>query len=166
MSKPSASNAENKRFTLERTFDGTLDEVWELWTTPGGFESWWGPEGFSVKVEKLELRAGGELRYLMIATGPDQIAYMKQAGMPLSTPAKMTFTEVKPKTRLAYTNLVDFVPGVTPYAVATEVDFSAGQGGVTMTLTFDPMHDPMWTQQAKAGWEQQLGKLARLFAKR
>ena len=31
--------------TMERTFDATLHEVWELWTTKAGIESWWGPDG-------------------------------------------------------------------------------------------------------------------------
>ena len=70
---------------LERTFTAAIDDVWALWTTKDGIESWWGPEGFTVKVRKLELRPGGELLYAMIATGPEQIAFMKQAGMPLST---------------------------------------------------------------------------------
>ena len=32
-----------KRIVLERTFDATIDDVWELWTTKEGFESWWAP---------------------------------------------------------------------------------------------------------------------------
>lgn len=33
------------RVRLERTYDATIDEVWRLWTTREGIESWWGPRG-------------------------------------------------------------------------------------------------------------------------
>src|SRR5262245_47945643 len=36
--------------TLERTFDAPIEDVWDLWTTKDGIESWWGPEGFRVEV--------------------------------------------------------------------------------------------------------------------
>ena len=55
--------------TLERHLDSTLDEVWELWTTPSGLEAWWGPDGFQVTVQHLELRIGGTLQYTMRAVG-------------------------------------------------------------------------------------------------
>jgi uncharacterized protein YndB with AHSA1/START domain len=64
--------------------------VWALWTTKDGIESWWGPEGFSVTVQHLDLRPGGELRYTMTATAPDQVAFMRQAGMPLATEVSFT----------------------------------------------------------------------------
>ena len=35
-----------------------------------------------------------------------------------------------------------------------------------MTLTFDTMHADEWTQRAKMGWENELGKLARALAAR
>ncbi len=30
-----------------------------------------------------------------------------------------------------------------------------------MTLTFDRMHDELWTERATAGWTMELGKLAK-----
>ncbi len=61
-----------RRITIERTYKAPIEDVWELWTTKDGIESWWGPEGFTVKVHKLDLRPGGELRYAMIATAPER----------------------------------------------------------------------------------------------
>jgi len=43
-----------KTITLERTYHGAIEDVWELWTTKAGIESWWGPDGFTVKVLELE----------------------------------------------------------------------------------------------------------------
>ena len=55
------SATHTRSIRLERTYRATIDEVWDMWTTKEGIESWWGPDGFAVKVRKLDLRAGGEL---------------------------------------------------------------------------------------------------------
>jgi DNA-binding transcriptional ArsR family regulator len=74
--------------------EASIDDVWALWTTKVGIESWWGPEGFAVKVHKLDLRPGGEMLYAMTAVDPPQVQFMRQAGMPLTTEAKLTYTEI------------------------------------------------------------------------
>jgi uncharacterized protein YndB with AHSA1/START domain len=152
------------QFSIERTYGSTVEEAWALWTTKTGIESWWGPEGFDVMVASLDLRPGGELIYMMTAVAPDQVAFMKQAGMPVSTECKVTYTEVSPPSRLAYKTLADFVPGVTPYEVATVVDLRTVSDGVKVTITVDAMHDDVWTERAHAGNESQLRKLDALLA--
>jgi uncharacterized protein YndB with AHSA1/START domain len=153
-----------RRITIERTFQAPIEDVWALWTTKDGIESWWGPEGFTVKVRRLDLRPGGELEYAMTATAPEQIGFMKRAGMPLTTEARVTYTEVDPRRRLAYDHLADFIPGVEPYTVAYLVELHPDAQGVRMVLTFDAMHDELWTQRAVMGWESELGKLAKVLA--
>src|SRR5712671_4541028 len=123
-----------------------------------------GPEGFDVTVTSLDLRPGGELVYLMTATAPEQVAFMKQAGMPLTNECKVTYVEVSPPSRLAYKTLPDFVPGVAPYEVATVVELQPATEGVKLTITFDGMHDEVWTQRARAGHESQMRKLDTLLA--
>ena len=154
------------KLTLERTFKATIDEMWELWTTREGIESWWGPEGFSVTVSALDLRPGGDLLYTMSAVGPDQMEYMVKAGMPLSTDHRLTFTEVDPPHRLAYRDLADFIPGVEPYEIATVIELSEVEDGVRMVLTFDRMHDDRWTELAVMGRESELARLAKILEAR
>ena len=131
-----------------------------MWTTKDGIESWWGPGGFAVTVRTLDLRPGGQLLYAMTAIDPPQVEFMKSAGMPLTTEAQITFTEVVAPRRLAYVHLADFIPGVEPYDVATVVELESTPQGVRMVLTFDAMHSDEWTQRATMGWESELGKLA------
>jgi len=152
-----------RRVSIERTFNATVQDAWELWTTKDGIESWWGPEGFAVKVRRLDFRLGGELLYAMSATAPDQIDFMRKAGMPLTTESLVTYTEVVPLKRLTFTQMADFIPGVQPYEVATTVEFDTTPKGVRMVLTLDAMHDEQWTKMAVTGWEQELGKLGRLL---
>jgi uncharacterized protein YndB with AHSA1/START domain len=146
--------------SIERTFNAAIEDVWELWTTKDGIESWWGPPGFEVKVRRLDFRLGGELLYAMTAIAPDQIEFMKKAGMPLTTESLVTYTEVVPRKRLAFKQLADFIPNVTPYEVATTVELATHPQGVAMVLTLDAMHDDYWTKMAVMGWESELDKLA------
>jgi len=153
-----------RRVTLERRFNAAIEDVWELWTTRDGIESWWGPDGFEVKVRKLDFRPGGELAYDMTAIAADQIEFLKKAGMPMTTPSVVTYTEVVPLQRFAFNQLVDFVPNVKPYQVATAVEFDMSARFVRMVVTLDAMHDESWTKMALMGWESQLDKLAKLLA--
>jgi uncharacterized protein YndB with AHSA1/START domain len=159
MTPPATPMPARGRFSIERTYTASLNDAWALWTTSAGIESWWGPEGFDVSVISLDLRPGGALIYRMTATGPQQVAFMKQAGMPLSSDCRVTYTDVSPCRRLAYSTLADFVPGVTPYAVATVVEFQAAGDMVQVTVTVDAMHDDLWTERARAGFESQMRKL-------
>jgi uncharacterized protein YndB with AHSA1/START domain len=159
------SSGARKKVTLERTFEASIEEVWDLWTTKEGIESWWGPDGFAVKVHSIDLRPGGELVYDMTAIGSDQIEFMKNAGMPLTSSTRVTYTDVIPPKRLAYTTWADFIPGVEPYDALTVVELDASAGTVTMVLTVHPMHDEYWTQMAVMGWESELRKLAEVLAK-
>lgn len=152
-----------RKFTLERVYEASIQDVWALWTTKDGIESWWGPEGFTVSVRKLDLRAGGELLYAMTAIGPNQIKFMKDAGMPITTEARVAYIEVNPMRRLAYTHLIDFVPGVEVYDVATVVEFSVERDCVRMVIHLDAMHSEEWSQRAISGWESQLSKADRLL---
>lgn len=152
-----------RKVTLERTFNAPIQEVWDLWTTRSGIESWWGPDGFSVTVRKIDLRPGGELLYAMTANAPDQIEFLKKAGMPVTTVSRLTYTEIDPPRRLAYSQTADFIPGVEPYEVPTTVELETTPQGVRLVLTFTAMHDERWTNLAVMGWESELGKLAKLL---
>ena len=160
----SAPTHARAQFSIHRTYAASIDEAWALWTTKAGIESWWGPEGFDVTVTSLDLRPGRELVYLMTAVASEQVAFMKRAGMPLTTECRVTYTEVSPPSRLAYKTLADFVPGVAPYEVATVVELKATTDGVKLTITFDAMHDDVWTERARAGHESQLRKLDALLS--
>ncbi len=153
-----------KHFVIDRTLKASVDKVWRMWTTKEGLEKWWGPENFSSTVRHLDVRAGGRFEIVMTATLPEIIAHLKAAGLGESSVAKGDYTVVEPNRRLAYTNAVDFVPGVPPYTTTTVVEMSAAPGGGTkLIVTNDVMHDEQWTSMATLGWTQQIGKLEKLL---
>jgi uncharacterized protein YndB with AHSA1/START domain len=151
---------------LERTFDAPAERVWDLWTTPAGIESWWAPDGFKIEVQTLDLKPGGELIYTMTATAPEQIEFMRHAGMPLTTESRKTFTEIRRPTRVAYSSLADFIPGVEPYEFLTVVDLTPAHSQVEVTMTVERMHDDTWTERLIAGRQNELDNLARAISAR
>jgi uncharacterized protein YndB with AHSA1/START domain len=148
---------------IERAYPATAERVWELWTTPAGIEQWWAPDGFEAKVEKLELKPGGELLHSLTATGPEQIAFMQSAGMPLTTHSRKRFTEIEAPRRLGYVSEIDFVPGMDPYEHLTTVDLRPDGHGVAVTMTMQRLHDDEWTQRLVAGRTNELDNLGRLL---
>lgn len=154
-----------KTVTLERVYEAKVEDVWSLWTTKDGLESWWGPEGFAMTVHKLDFKPGGELRYALTATGQPQIDFMKKAGAPLTQNAKITYRDIVPHARIAYVNTVDFVPEVTAYDVQTVVELKARGKSVQLHITLDAMHDDVWTKRMAQGFDEQLGKLGKVLAR-
>jgi uncharacterized protein YndB with AHSA1/START domain len=151
---------------LERTYAAPPELIWELWTTSSGIEGWWAPDGFESRVSELDLRPGGQLVYTMTATAPEQVAFMENAGMPLSTESRKTFTEVSPPTRLAYLSLIDFVPDHEPYEHLTVIDITPRGDGTNVLMTVDPMHDEIWTERILAGRNNELDNLQSAIGRR
>jgi uncharacterized protein YndB with AHSA1/START domain len=148
--------------TLSQTYRATPEQIWNLWTTPEGIEQWWSPDGFDTEVRELDLRPGGTLVHAMTATAPEMVAFMNENGLPLTSVARKTFTEVRGPTRLAYASHVDYVPDHEPYEQLTTVDIEPDGDTVVVTMTVEPMHDEEWTQRLLAGRANELENLGRV----
>jgi uncharacterized protein YndB with AHSA1/START domain len=144
---------------LERTYDAPAELIWELLTTAAGLEEWWAPDGFESRVNELELRPGGQLRYTMTATASEQVAFMQNTGNPLSIELRKTFTEVTPPARLAYLSLIDFVPDHEPYEQLTTIDIVPAGDRTSVVMTVDPLHDETWTRGYRAHRGNELDNL-------
>ena len=51
------SSAE-RELVLSRVFDAPRKMVWEAWTDPEQVAQWWGPNGFSTRIEEMDVRPG------------------------------------------------------------------------------------------------------------
>jgi uncharacterized protein YndB with AHSA1/START domain len=150
--------------TIERTIAATPEHVWELWTTADGIARWWAPDGFRTAVDRLDLSEGGELVYTMTAEAPEQVAFLEQNGLPLSTTSRKVFTELDRPRRLAYRSLIDFVPDHEPYEQLTVIGLEPDGDGTRVTMQVEPLHDEVWTERLVAGRTNELDNLARLVA--
>ncbi len=159
----SAAAATGPAFVFERTYRASVQELWELWTTKEGFESWWPPEGFRTKVHDIEACLNGKLHYEMIAETPETLAVMKELGLPPSHLERARFSEFRPLERLAFSIMMDFLPGVAPYEGTLMVDFIPSGEWVRMVVTLCPMHDEEFTKMAAEGLASQFRNLDKLF---
>jgi uncharacterized protein YndB with AHSA1/START domain len=59
--------------TITRMLKAPLQLVWDIWTMPEHVKHWWGPEGFTNSIHKMDVREGGEWEFVM--HGPDGTDY-------------------------------------------------------------------------------------------
>ncbi|WP_285114294.1 SRPBCC domain-containing protein [Leifsonia sp. fls2-241-R2A-40a] len=148
--------------TIERIVSAPPEAVWELWTTAEGISRWWAPDGFRTDVLSLELRPGGELVYTMTAEAPEQVAFMEQNGLPLSTTSRKVFVDLDRPGRISYRSIIDFVPDHEPYEQLTVVDLEPAAGGTRIVMQVEDMHDDVWTERLVTGRANELENLGRL----
>lgn len=158
-----ATEMNSARIVIERNYTATVHELWELWTTPAGLESWWGPEGFRVEVHTLEAQQEGLLHYTMIADAAEMIAAMEQMGQPTSHGVRARFSAFSPETTLTISSVIDFLPGVEAYESRIDVQFATTDSGARMVITLHAMHDAQFTEMQREGFSSQLRKLDKRY---
>lgn len=87
------ANVAARTMVLQRLIRAPRATVWDAWTSPETLPLWWGPEGFSCRTERIDLRHGGEWVFDMI--GPDGTVF----------PNHHLYDEVRPRERIGYTLL-------------------------------------------------------------
>ena len=139
-------------------FDGSTDQVWELWSDARKLERWIGPPTHPAQVEKHDLAPGGEIAFSM--AGPDGDRSW----------GSWRLTAVDPPTSLAFTDVFIDSEG-TPIADMSvsevSVDLSERDGGTRMVVrsTFKSRED---MQQRLAlgeveGWRETVGQMDALL---
>jgi uncharacterized protein YndB with AHSA1/START domain len=82
-----------RTMVLQRVIRAPRALVWGAWTDPRTLPQWWGPDGFSCRTKRIDLRTGGEWVFDMI--GPDGTVY----------PNHHLYGEVRAEDRIGYTLL-------------------------------------------------------------
>jgi len=80
--------------TIERTFDAPVDLIWQMWTEPQHFAAWYGPDGATIPVAKMDVRVGGTRLISMRVQTPNGAMQMWFVG---------EYREVVDNKRLVYT---------------------------------------------------------------
>lgn len=115
----STPSQDEHTIVITRTFNAPRDLVWRVWTEPAHIAQWWGPKGFTTRVEEMDLRPGGKSRYVMI--GPDGAEY----------PGEGVFQEVVPQERIVTTDKFG-----EDYQPTTDVDLPQG---MVLTAIFEDL---------------------------
>lgn len=85
--------AAERTMLLQRVIMAPREVVWDAWMSAATLPQWWGPEGYSCRTKRIELRTGGEWVFDMI--GPDGTVF----------PNHHRYNEVRAKERIGYTLL-------------------------------------------------------------
>ena len=64
-------NVSRDAVVIERCFDAPVDLVWQMWTDPEHFKAWYGPDGATIPVAKMDVRVGGTRLVCMETDTPD-----------------------------------------------------------------------------------------------
>ena len=156
------SKASPDAVVIERTFDAPADLIWKMWTDPEHFKAWYGPDGATIPVAKMDVRVGGiRLVSMEVPTpnGPMQLWFTGE------------YREVVENQRLVYTEAMSDEDGnvsspaevdvakehPTTTEVRVELEDLGGRTRMVMTHVGIPAGSP-----GAAGWAMALDKLALL----
>jgi uncharacterized protein YndB with AHSA1/START domain len=149
-----ATTEDSKTLVITRTLKAPRELVWKMFSDPYHLAQWWGPKGYTNRVDKLDFRTGGSWLHVMI--GPDGT----------EQPTANDILEVTPPRRIVYRNAPadpkifgdNPPPGFTKTLTFEQVD-----GGTEFTLvcSFDrPEHkDAVVRRGFSQGTNQSFDKL-------
>ena len=63
----------DREIVLSRVVAAPCGLVFKVWTDPQHLPKWFGPEGFSVETQEIDMRVGGRWRFIFV--GPDGKRY-------------------------------------------------------------------------------------------
>ena len=143
------NNIKARELRINKTLDAPVQLVWDVWTKPGLLAKWWGPEGFTTTIIKMNVQAGEE--WLLTLHASDGKRY----------PNKSVFMEVIPFRKLMYEH---FNPGFIATVVFTPA--ANNKTNIEWALLFETVElfdTVVKTFKADEGQKQNIAKLQRLL---
>ena len=150
-----------------RVFDLSVERVWKAWSDPEYVKRWWGPEGFSCPVARMDFREGG--RSLVCMRAPKEFGGQDMY-------STWTYTKIVPALEIEYLHhfadsdgnrvapVALGLPPDMPEEVRNAVTFKAvGDTKTEITVTEFDWHVGQMMEMSKMGMEQCLDKMAASF---
>jgi uncharacterized protein YndB with AHSA1/START domain len=110
----------DRELMTTRVFDAPREMVWEAWTDAEQVVKWWGPRGFTTTTHHMDVREGGDWRYIM--HGPDGRDYKN----------RIVYMEVQKPERLVYKHSGEV--DTEPVSFETTVTFVEENGKTRVTM--------------------------------
>jgi uncharacterized protein YndB with AHSA1/START domain len=107
---------------VTREFDAPKHLVYKAWTTPELLKRWWSARRGEMTVAEVDLRVGGEWRYVMVTPDGREVAFHGE------------YLEIEPEQRIVSTEIYEAVPDAEATCTAT---FTEVDGRTTLTLLID-----------------------------
>jgi uncharacterized protein YndB with AHSA1/START domain len=94
----------DRQIEITREFAAPAHLVWKAWTTPELVRRWWHANRGEMTVCEIDLRVGGEWRYVMLADGFGEVAFHGE------------YREIVPNERLVSTEVYEGIPDADDHA--------------------------------------------------
>ncbi len=118
--KSETAAASDRELAITRLFDAPRQLVFDAWTDPAHIARWWGPIGFTTTTHSMDVRPGGDWRFIM--HGPDGRDY----------PSRIAYEEVVKPERIVYRHVGD--DAVEPVRFHVTVTFAEENGKTRLTM--------------------------------
>lgn len=144
----------DREIVSERVFEAPRERVFDAYTNPELIPQWWGPRNVTTVVEQMDVRAGGDWRFVCRNADGGSDAF------------RGTFREVSPPERIVQTFEWLGMPGHVVVETATFEDL----GGRTKVTTVSLFHtseerDGMLASGMEGGLSESYERLDELLAR-
>jgi uncharacterized protein YndB with AHSA1/START domain len=145
---------------IERRFDAPVELVWKMWTDPEHFKAWYGPNGATIPVARMDVRVGGTRLVCMAMQTPKGPMQMWFTGeyLEVVAPERLVFTDSVCDENGQLVSPAEIgMPEGHPTTTEVRVDLKDDGGATKMVMTHAgiPSGSP-----GAAGWAMALDKLA------
>jgi uncharacterized protein YndB with AHSA1/START domain len=157
-------SAPNNAVLIEPTLDAPVALIWQMWTEPEHFAAWYGPDGATISIARMDVRVGGTRLVSMEMQTPNGAMRMWFTG---------EYREVVANQRLVYTESMADENGkvLSPsdmgmpegHPTTTEIIVEFEQVGDRTRMVLTHVGVPKDSPGA-AGWAMALDKLSRHVA--
>ena len=137
---------------ITRVFDAPRKRVYEAFTDPNQFAEWYGPVGFPVERETVELdaRVGGRQRFTMVSDDDPS----------MRTGFDGRFVDVVENTLLSSRGAWNGIPGqADDWPSNLLVEVSDDDDGKTRLVVREGPHPPGTAEMGRQAWEMMFAKL-------
>lgn len=154
---------------VTRRFNAPVERVWEAWVEPEQVKQWWGPDGFTAPVAKMDFREGGTSLVCMSAP---QFGFDEHY-------STWTYEKIVPHERIDYIHHLTDSEGtpIDPTSVGMPPDFqqpvrntvlfkSVGDNQTELTVTEYDWTEGQMLEMSRLGLEQCLNKMAAVVERR
>jgi len=144
---------------IERTLDAPVEVVWQMWTRPDLFASWYGPAGATIDVVEMDIRIGGRrlIRMQMDTPGGAHEMWFTGEHVDIVENRRLVYTESMADAdgNVVVPSTIG-MPADHPESTTVTVELEAVDGGTTMVMTHAgiPSGSP-----GAAGWNMAFDKL-------
>jgi uncharacterized protein YndB with AHSA1/START domain len=151
-------------FVVTRVVDAPVEKVWQAWSEPEFVQRWWGPDGFTAPLARMDFREGGTS--LVCMRSPEgQDLYNTWSYLSITPQGRIEFlSNFADETGARISPGTIGLPPDIPEDVRHVVTFTPlDQGGTELTVTEYGYAPGPILDFSKAGQEQVFDKIVAVF---